>query len=100
MSNNRKRKNKNNRPQDHRPAKQELVRLDTPAGVVRIKKFNVKVGFLRKNRHDDEAELMFKLLERHADEANLEIIDELTFPQLKAVFVQWQEESGADLGES
>ncbi|MFW0112111.1 hypothetical protein [Rothia sp. P5766] len=88
------------KPADRKPSSKKLLTIDTPAGEVNIKPFKVKVGFLRKNRKEDETELMFKIIEMHADEEALEVIDELTFEDLKEFFVQWQEASGVDLGES
>lgn len=88
------------KPADHLPAKGAQLTIETPAGVVRIPKFNVTAGFLRKNRDKPEIDLMFGLLELHASDKALEILDELSIEDLKEFFETWQEESGAILGES
>lgn len=88
------------KPADRLPANGENVTVETPLGPVSIGKFAPKAGFLRKNRHKDEGEIMFLLIEQFADEKALEIIDELELTQLKDFFAAWQEESGALLGES
>lgn len=88
------------KPADHKPAKNSLITIETSQGEVTLKKFAVKAGFLRKNRNKDEVELMFTMLEMHADDEALEVIDELEISELKDFFAEWQEESGALLGES
>lgn len=88
------------KPADHKPAKNSIVTVETPAGAVNIKKFDVKAGFLRKNRHKDEVDIMFLIIEEVATDEALEIIDQLSMEDLKNFFKDWQEESGALLGES
>lgn len=88
------------KPQDHKPSKGKLLTIDTPAGDVHIKKFDVSAGFLRKNRHKEEVDLMFLIIEEVADEEALETIDQLSMDGLKTFFKDWQEASGVELGES
>lgn len=91
---------KTKKPADHLPAAGELITIETSAGKVRIEKFAPTAGFIRKNRHKDEVEIMFLIIEQFADEQALETIDQLPITELKDFFAQWQEESGAILGES
>lgn len=88
------------KPQDHKPAKGKLLTIETAAGDVNIKKFDVSAGFLRKNRHKEEVDLMFLIIEEVADEEALETIDQLSMKELKTFFKDWQEASGVELGES
>lgn len=93
-------KKSTNKTSDRYPARGELMRFETSAGVLKIKKFSVSTGFLRKNRKESEIELMFLLIEQHSDEAALEIIDALPLEETTELFNEWQEKSGALLGES
>lgn len=88
------------KPQDHKPSKGKLLTIETAAGDVHIKKFDVSAGFLRKNRHKEELDLMFLIIEEVASEEALETIDQLRMEDLKTFFKEWQEASGVELGES
>ena len=86
-------------PQDHLPAKGENVTVDSPRGPITLKRLTITSGFIRKNRKKNELDLMYDLLEEHADEEALEITDEMTMEEAREFFTEWQQVSGADLGE-
>lgn len=57
-------------------------------------------GFLRKNRSKSDEERMWLLIERAADEAALEVIDELESDEFNKLMEAWAADSGVELGES
>lgn len=87
-------------PQDHRSA--ETFTHHSPAGPITVPKFKkaLNAGFLRRNRHLDEQDLMFTLLESICDEQALATLDELSLEDLEPFFEQWRKDSGVGLGES
>lgn len=87
-------------PQDHRSA--ESFTYQSPAGPIAVPKFKkaMNVGFLRKNRHLEEQDLMFTLLEGILDQRGLDTLDALDIGDLEAFFKQWRDDSGVGLGES
>lgn len=87
-------------PQDHRSA--ESFTYQSPAGPITVPKFKkaMNVGFLRKNRHLEEQDLMFTLLEGILDQRGLDTLDALDIGDLEAFFKQWRDDSGVGLGES
>ena len=58
------------------------------------------VGFARKNRKMDQAELGWMILERAADEKTLEVIDGQSLKTFEGLMKAWQEDSGISVGES
>lgn len=58
------------------------------------------VGFARKNRKMDQAELGWMILEKAADEKTLEVIDDQSLKTFEALMKAWQEDSGISVGES
>lgn len=58
------------------------------------------VGFARKNRSTDQAELGWMLLERAADEKTLDVIDEQSLKTFEKLMKAWQEDAGIAVGES
>lgn len=59
---------------------------------------DVKMGVIRKNRND-EAELIFALLEELGDEAAIAVVDELTQFEFAQILKRWQEDSQITVGE-
>ena len=84
---------------NHLPADGENLVIETAAGDVSIPRFKPKAGLIRKNRHLSEVDLMFTMLEHFADDKALAVTDELGPEDLADFFKQWQELSGANLGE-
>ena len=58
------------------------------------------VGFARKNRKLDQAELGWLILERAADEKTLEVIDDQSLKAFEGLMKAWQEDAGIAVGES
>lgn len=56
-------------------------------------------GFIRKNR-DNQAEVMYTLVEAMAGEEAIAALDEMTQTQAGEVIKSWQEASGAELPKS
>ena len=69
---------------------------------VTLPKFDsiMTVGFARKNRSTDQAELGWMLLERAADEKTLAVIDDQSLKTFEKLMKAWQEDSGIAVGES
>lgn len=88
------------KPTDHLPKDGENITIDTPQGPITLGKFAPKAGFLRKHRNKTELDFMFTLVEKFADDEALEAFDELEIEEMKEFFKEWQEGSGAFLGES
>lgn len=60
----------------------------------------VTVGFARKNRKLDQAELGWLILEKAADEKTLEVIDDQSLKAFEGLMKAWQEDAGISVGES
>lgn len=89
------------KPQDHRPADDELLTIDTAKGQVKVYPLHPNTGFIRKNRHLSEMDLTFAMVEKFAPEDALDVIDELNAgDELQQFMETWQEESGNTVGES
>lgn len=58
------------------------------------------VGFARKNRKMDQAELGWMVLEKAADEKTLDVIDDQSLKTFESLMKAWQEDSGVSVGES
>ena len=58
------------------------------------------VGFARKNRKMDQAELGWMILEKAADEKTLEVIDTQSLKTFEGLMKAWQEDAGISVGES
>ena len=69
---------------------------------VTLPKFDsiMTVGFARKNRKLDQAELGWMILERAADEKALAVIDEQALSSFEGLMKAWQEDAGISVGES
>lgn len=83
------------KPQDHQKPKTKKITLDTPYGEVRVRPMVMRLGFLRKNKHLNEQELMVEMLEEFSDAESLEILDQLDLAtELEPVMEEWMEASG------
>ena len=60
----------------------------------------MSVGFARKNRHLEQSELGWLILEKAADEKALEVIDEQPISAFQAFMEEWQKDAGVTVGES
>ena len=60
----------------------------------------VTVGFARKNRDKDQAELGWMILEKAADEKTLGVIDDQSLKTFEGLMKAWQEDAGVSVGES
>lgn len=71
-------------------------------GKVTLPKFNaiMTVGFARKNRHIEQSELGWQILEKAADDKALEVIDEQPLSEFEKFMTAWQEDSSVTVGES
>ena len=58
------------------------------------------VGFARKNRKMDQAELGWMILEKAADEKTLDVIDGQSLKTFESLMKAWQEDAGISVGES
>ena len=58
------------------------------------------VGFARKNRHEDQEELGWMVLEKAADEKALEVIDEKPLSEFQDLMQAWQKDASVTVGES
>src|SRR5699024_1595778 len=69
---------------------------------VTLPKFDsvMTVGFARKNRQTEQAEIGWMLLEKAADEKALDVIDEQALSSFEAFMEAWQKDSGVSVGES
>lgn len=71
-------------------------------GKVILPKFDsiMTVGFARKNRKIEQAELGWVLLEKAADKKALDVIDEQALSSFEQFMEAWQKDSGVTVGES
>lgn len=58
------------------------------------------VGFARKNRHLEQEELGWQILEKAADEKALAVIDDIPLSEFQNLMQAWQEDSSVTVGES
>ena len=58
------------------------------------------VGFARKNRHIEQEELGWMVLEKAADDKALAVIDERPLSEFQDLMKAWQEDSSVTVGES
>lgn len=98
-------------PQDHKISAAEADALKAPYPFTGVdgktyelphfspKEAGLTGGDLRKNRQN-EAELIFLILEGLADEETLEAMDQLPADQYEEVMLGWQKASGAELPKS
>jgi len=58
------------------------------------------VGFARKNRHLEQDEIGWQVLEKAADDKALDVIDEMPLSAFQDLMKAWQEDSSVTVGES
>ena len=61
---------------------------------------SIKGGVIRRNRKLEPVDFMFSVLEETADEATLELIDDLDTSDMNALFEAWQGDAQTSVGES
>ena len=95
-------------PQDHLPAADDVLEIETAAGLVRIRPFRVTLGMFRRNKNLSEQELILNLIERHTlGPKDLDTLDELDMTdrgedgnEFQDFVQEWQRRSGVNVGES
>lgn len=97
------------KPQDHKASKEELEyftfehRGETYTFEGSLKTLS-KPGFIRRNRHKDEMDILFTLLEEIAGDEALEVIDDMEQDEFEKFAGELNEAiteyNGASLGES
>lgn len=74
---------------------------ETDGGTVELPPFSqIPFGIIRKLRSEDDAEQLFGLFEKVADDDTLDVIDQMTLENVQELFLAWQKHAEVTLGES